>query len=210
MNVFIETHRGIPTTAKGKTLLKPLEADLRKMLAAHRNKGAPRGGGVLSKRNFIAASVPLSELDKLEKDPRIAFVQPSEGLVFRLPQAERKSRAPARRAVGPRAASADGSDVIIGIVDVGGFIFAHPDFVDGRNGTRSLRCRMAETFRAAPKKFGLGAKFTEAHMDQAIAAAEIGALPATMLERQSQMTPGSHGTHVASIAAGASGVCSRR
>ena len=34
-----------------------------------------------------------------------------------------------------------------------------------------------------------------------------GVPPATMLERQSQTTPGSHGTHVASIAAGKSGVC---
>ena len=209
VNVFIEVHRGVPTTARGKKPLKPLEADLRKMLAAHRDKGAPEGGGILSKRNFISASVPVSELDKLEKDPRIAFVQPSESLVFRLPQAERReSRAPARRAVGPRSASADGSDVIIGIVDVGGFDFAHPDFLDGRRGTRFLAIwDQGGNFRAAPKKFGFGAEFTKAHMDQAIAAARDGALPATMLERQSQMTPGSHGTHVASIAAGASGVC---
>jgi subtilisin family serine protease len=206
VNVFIEVHRGVPTTATGKKALKPLEADLRKMIAAHR-KGAPEGVGVLSKRNFIAASVPVSELDKLERDPRIAFVQPSEGLVFRLPQAERKeSRAPTRRAAGP--ASIDGSDVIIGIVDVGGFDFAHPDFADGRNGTRFIAIwDQGGKFRAPPQKYGFGAEFTKAHMNQAIAAARNGGLPATMLERQSQMTPGSHGTHVASIAAGASGVC---
>ncbi len=44
-------------------------------------------------------------------------------------------------------------------------------------------------------------------MDAAIAAEVAGKFPATIVERQSQRTEGSHATHVASIAAGNRGVC---
>ena len=44
-------------------------------------------------------------------------------------------------------------------------------------------------------------------MNAAIAAESAGEFPATYVERQSQSSEGSHGTHVASIAAGNAGVC---
>jgi subtilisin family serine protease len=214
VNVFIEVQRGSPAAAKKQHGAAGLEADLRKMLTQHKVKGRTKGV-VLSKRNFIAATVPVSQLDKLGSDPRIAFVQPAESLAYHLPRPEAnvaERRAPAARSVRPNIARAGGSNVIIGIIDVGGFDFAHPDFSDGRGGTRFLAIwDQGGKFRKAPgertKEFGFGAEFTKEHMDKAIKAARNGGLPATMLERQSQTTAGSHGTHVASIAAGGSGVC---
>jgi subtilisin family serine protease len=44
-------------------------------------------------------------------------------------------------------------------------------------------------------------------MDDAIRDGRTLGIPATMVEKQSQMVVGSHGTHVASIAAGNSGIC---
>jgi subtilisin family serine protease len=52
-----------------------------------------------------------------------------------------------------------------------------------------------------------GSELTKPLMDAAIRAEQNGGLPAVMLEQQSQMSEGSHATHVASIAAGIHGVC---
>ena len=54
--------------------------------------------------------------------------------------------------------------------------------------------------------FDYGSEFTKEQMDARLLRREAG-VPAALLERQSQTSPGSHGTHVASIAAGNSGVC---
>ena len=55
--------------------------------------------------------------------------------------------------------------------------------------------------------FDYGAELLQDDMNAAIAAAAERGLPATELEPQSNMSAGSHGTHVASIAAGNRGVC---
>jgi subtilisin family serine protease len=99
-------------------------------------------------------------------------------------------------------------DVLIGIIDVGGFDFAHPDFLDKDGKTRFLKIwDQGSDFRKSPDKFGYGAEFTKAHLDNAISKAKTVGVPATELEKQSARSPGSHATHVTSIAAGNSGVC---
>ena len=59
------------------------------------------------------------------------------------------------------------------------------------------------------RRFGYGAEFTKQHLDAALDASPCLGVPAYEIERQSQLDEGSHGTHVASTAAGNRGMCSR-
>jgi subtilisin family serine protease len=106
--------------------------------------------------------------------------------------------------------AAGSAGALVGIVDVQGFDFAHPDFLDAKGNTRfvSIWDQGAPAGgRAPPDGFAYGGEITAVAMNRAIAAARRSGPAATLLEPQSEMRPGSHGTHVASIAAGNSGLC---
>lgn len=175
------------------------------------------GCSMLVRRNLVAATVPISSLALLEQDPDIAFIHPSDPVVLDQPTVDESlSSAPLSRGVGNaslRKSHRDGEGVIIGIIDVGGFDFAHPDFRDSKGGTRFLSIwDQGGDFRDPPSarggsRFDYGSEFTKALMDAAIAAEDEGKYPATLAEKQSQRSEGSHATHVASIAAGNKGVC---
>lgn len=210
VNVFVELlpdRLGVSAEAPDEARVRLDEALRRAMPAGDR---AALGGAVLHRRNFVAATVPVSMLSALEHDPAVAFVHPADPLKLETPET-RRATAPASKAVGDATAHGRGRGVLIGIVDVGGFDFAHPDFLDDDGLTRFVAIWDQGPARRPPpaaRGFDYGAEFTRDHLNTAIRAArEPGVPPATLLERQSQTTPGSHGTHVASIAAGRSGVC---
>lgn len=163
------------------------------------------------KHNLIATVLPLSGLQALLQDPDVVLVERAEALRFDPPVATALAAGPTRlraAAFPDPEAVPGGAGVLIGIVDVQGFDFAHPDFLEEDGTTRFVRIwDQGGDSRPAPGRFGYGTEIHQDHMNAALAGAEDIGLPATVLEPQSQMAPGSHGTHVSSIAAGNHGLC---
>lgn len=175
------------------------------------------GNRPYSRRGRIAqVQAKLSDLSKIAADDNVSYVEVAEALKAPTPAlAELRPQPPTQslRRFGDASKHRYGEDVLIGIVDVQGFDFAHPDFLDDRGRSRFVRIwDQGGTSRPAPDpsgQFSYGAEFRDKHLNAAIAASPTLGLPATDIEKQSQMVEGSHGTHVASIAAGDRGVCRR-
>ncbi len=174
---------------------------------AHRYRGARL---TVRKDQLVTASVPLNRLGELLQDPSVISVQSAENVHLYPPLAVSRRRerpVPTWKRAGLDPAEVPGK-VLVGVVDVHGFDFAHPDFLDEDGDTRFVRIwDQGGNSRPGPSAFGYGAEIKHEHMGAALAAADDVGLAATELEPQSQMLPGSHGTHVAGIAAGDSGVC---
>ena len=171
-------------------------------------KGAINGA-VLPRRNIISATIPIARLRELGDKPAVSFVHAADPLKLDLPAGSNVAAKPPSKAIGTAKTHGRGDGVIIGIVDVGGFDFAHPDFLHADGTTRFLAIwDQGGDFRRPPPGFDYGSDFRKPQLDAALrAAAKPGVPPAVFIERQSQLEPGSHGTHVASIAAGNSGIC---
>ena len=166
-------------------------------------------GEVIRIGNFISSQVPLTKINDISNEEDVIGIEASRVLKLAhpvisktFPKLSLAPKFPELRIKFPPQ-----REVLIGIIDVGGFDFAHPEFLDAKGETRFLRIwDQGSDFRKPPKLFNYGAEFTQAHLNKAITSAKKVGVPATELERQSLMSLGSHGTHVACIAAGNSGV----
>ena len=163
---------------------------------------------------IVQVQARLNEIPMLAQDDTVAYVEIAEALKAPMPGlAELRPKAPrlSLRQFGQARKHKNGESVLIGIIDVQGFDFAHPDFLDEHGKTRFIRIwDQGGSERPSPQpegQFSYGAEFQDRHLNAAIKASPKLRLPATDIERQSQMVEGSHATHVASIAAGNKGVC---
>jgi subtilisin family serine protease len=153
----------------------------------------------------------LEELTNRGVDKGISYIEMGEPLSA--PHAEVSPRhlsAPDARGLDMKPAGETPS-VLMGIIDVGGFDFAHPDFLDASGNTRFLRiwdqgAQQPSILGPAPA-LGYGAELTQERMQKAIAWSREHKIGATDLLKQSVQQPGAHATHVASIAAGNLGLC---
>jgi subtilisin family serine protease len=180
---------------------------------ARRGKSPWKGTRVTSTRdNLVTVEAPLASLPEIAGDEKVNAIELAERVDFSPPLNVRIAGAadePGER-IHTAVAHEGGRGVLIGIVDVGGFDFAHPDFstADGRTRFTAIWDQAGDT-RPPPKGFGYGALITADHMERALAhvRSKKTGLPATELEPQSLRVRSSHATHVASIAAGNHGVC---
>ena len=152
-------------------------------------------------------TVELSAGDALALGARPSVVNVELGQPLRLPDQKvesgaRRPRSSLRRVPGRRHRSGEG--VLVGLIDVGGFDFTHPDF-DAReelasngSGTREGR-RDRRRRRAGRATSTSGSELRKDELDRALAAA---GRPAGLRARAAVAdVPGLHATHVASIAA---------
>ena len=166
-----------------------------------------------ARRGRIAkASVAITDLPRLAQDPRVRFIELGEPLKAPQPIVSSATSPPAAPRVRTTTAARHkgGKGIIIGIIDVQGFDFSHPDFLDADGNTRFLSIwDQGGDARNPPdrQQFNYGSEFTRAQLNAAIKGAKTAKVPPYELERQSQREPESHGTHVSSIAAGNRGVC---
>lgn len=175
-------------------------------------------GETARRGDLVLAELPLDRLERVLEQPAVTYVQAGEALRRPRPRVEMASSdAPAAgdRDIGLADRHAHGAGVLIGIIDVDGFDFSHPDFADGHGGTRFERIwDQGGDTRPSPSsadpslgsEFAYGSELRKEHLDAAMAAAPAAGVDPWDLEPQSQMLAGSHGTHVASIAAGNAGV----
>jgi subtilisin family serine protease len=174
---------------------------------------------------IVQVQTTLNELPRVAKDRNVVYVEIAEALKAPTPMlAELRPAAPssALRRFGSPSKHKYGEDVLIGIIDVQGFDFGHRDFLDGRGRTRFFRIwdqggdarpspfdrdLRSEKDKEDKAQFTYGAEFHQTDLNSAITASGGLGIPATDIEKQSQMVEGSHATHVASIAAGNWGIC---
>src|SRR3954468_13904443 len=160
-----------------------------------------------SRADMLTAELSVAQARALRRHEAVSFVELGQPLSTPRPRrGDTHDSGPSDtlRAIGDGAMHRYGEDVLIGLIDVQGFDFAHEDFLrDGRTRFDRIWDQGGDT-RDPPKDFGYGAELRHEHLHNALAG---GTLPATLFEAQSEMVEGSHGTHVASIAAGNRGVC---
>lgn len=166
--------------------------------------------------DLLTAELDMGDVQRLRHHPAIASVELGQPLA--VPTPTLADRGPARpsldlRRFGDGRRHHFGEGVLIGLIDVGGFDFAHADFLDEDGQTRFVRIwDQGGDARPAPRErgtsgFDYGAELRQDELNRAIAESSRVGLPAVLLERQSQMSEGAHATHVASIAAGNRGLC---
>lgn len=180
--------------------------------------------GAQRRQDVITAQLTLDELSRVLADPAVAGVEAGERITFHDPvrgrgRTELDAEALEAETFGQRRlARAQWDDharrrrprVLVGVIDVGGFDFAHSDFWFSAATQRTRFIRIWDQqgrFRDPPKGFDYGSELRHEHMVRAMDEARSSALRATDIEPQGLMMVESHATHVTSIAAGRSGVC---
>lgn len=174
--------------------------------------------------NLMTAEVTFDEVRQLADQPEVLYIEAGSNLKAPTPEispAKVKEPNITRWSYGSSTKHGKGIRedkgiyLLVGIIDVNGFDFSHKDFLDEEDKTRFVRIwDQGGDTRPNPSErsggqYDYGSEITKKDMDLAIENASNFGLPAYELEPQAQMNESSHGTHVASIAAGNHGICSK-
>ncbi|HLO18339.1 MAG TPA: hypothetical protein VK206_26135, partial [Anaerolineales bacterium] len=117
------------------------------------------------KSNLVIARVPLSKIKDILSKDTVTYVHLGEPLAKPMPEVSSKkvgAPPPSLRRFGTPEQRKKAENVLIGIIDVQGFDFSHPDFLDSRGKTRFVRIwDQAGTTRPSPqrsKQFAYGSE----------------------------------------------------
>ncbi|MGK3960840.1 S8 family serine peptidase [Sorangium sp. So ce118] len=155
--------------------------------------------------DVATAEVPLRVLPRLEQDPDTIFIELSRPTFPLLDRSVQAIHADALHRASPQIR---GAGTVIGIIDVDGIDFHHPDFCVPAAG--APRTRIAWLWdqqiagpRAAgaiPARWGYGVEYSAADIDRDLA----GAAPYAVVDHRPDLDGAvlGHGTHMAGIAAG--------
>lgn len=179
------------------------------------------------------ATATIAELRELDHDPSVQLIELGETL--RAPDPQIGTAIPGAPAANRHSALNDdklaipgskaardgvGSNIMVGIIDVGGLDFTHPDFMDEKGESRIVAIwdqggdafappRLTVSDAEAGRSTGYGSEIRKRDIALALSEAAAAKVSPHDLAPQSQRLAASHATHVASIAAGRSGVCKR-
>ncbi len=204
--------------------LRSAKVEIEPTLAKILSEAQQDGKNVFRREDVVTAELSLDDVSRVLACPEVAGVEASERVTFHQPlrgqlRTGESNADLAARANGQRQRARAGwpehrrrrkPKVLVGIIDVGGFDFAHRDFWRSESTRRTRFSSIWDqqgVFRDPPEGFSYGSEIRKEHMLQAVEDAQRVGLRATEIEPQSLMMVESHATHVASIAGGLSGVC---
>ncbi len=101
VNVFLEFHRELPGWS-GADLESAIAALRERVAASVQNAPNLFAGAPLKRRNFMSATVPVTLLDDVSRDPVVAFVHQAESLKLSVPLAEPARGSPNRVRLAPQ------------------------------------------------------------------------------------------------------------
>lgn len=148
---------------------------------------------------FYACSLPVTELEELASRPEVLFVEAGRPLRPQLDTSRKETKADTVHAGAPGEPALRGSGVIVGVIDIG-LDYTLDDFKKPDGTTRvAFLWDQALTPMAGeqpPAGFPYGVEYTASQINAALNAGD----PFSVVRHKPE--PGSHGTHVAGIAAG--------
>lgn len=147
---------------------------------------------------FYSAEIPVSQLEELAAAPEVEFVEAGRELVPSLSTSIPETRANLVHNP-PHAQGFDGTGVVVGIIDFG-LDFTLDDFRNPDGTTRVAflwdQFLIPKSNEASPNNFSFGVEYNAARINQALQSPD----PFALVRHKPDV--GSHGTHVASTAAG--------
>ena len=156
---------------------------------------------------LMTVELSQSEIEAVSGQEGVAYVTTGDALSAPTPLVLAKQvDEPSSRVVASKLGAGGGEGVLIGLIDVGGFDFAHPDLLDADGNTRFLAIWDQGGQGTPPDGFSYGVELTQKRMNEALEWGRGHHVGATDLLPQSIQVPGAHATHVTSIAAGNHGV----
>jgi subtilisin family serine protease len=156
---------------------------------------------------LMTLELKQSQIQPVSNFEGIAYVTTGDALTHPRPvRSPEHVNRPSPRSLYSERAAKGGEGIILGIIDVEGFDFTHPDFLDANGETRFLSIWDQGGKGTHPALFAYGAELSQGEMNAALKWSQKHHVGATDLLPQSSQIPSAHATHVASIAAGNHGV----